>query len=210
MAYFFARKAVTACKITFLSVCVAFLCVCCALGVICEKNESAVDVFTDTIRLRVVANSNADGDIALKYAVRDGIIGLAEELFSDCKSVDEAILTATENMELIREKARLVVRENGKNDEVCVCLVTEDCPIRRYSDFVFPAGRYLTLRVDLGRAEGENWWCVMYPPLCLSTATDDVYADVAVFKSHGFSDEQIAELRRPTKKIRFALLELFS
>ena len=86
-------------------------------------------------------------------------------------------------------------------------LTEEAVPVRRYSDFTFPAGVYNTLRIDIGKADGQNWWCVMYPPLCLSAATGDVYAETAVFKEHGFTDKQIKELKQPKKKIKFAFWE---
>lgn len=206
MAYFFGRRTRKACGIVFAGICISFLCIFCALAVIPAGSENTVNVFDSTIRLRVVANSDSEYDQALKLKVRDGIIVLAEEIFSDCTSADDAVLSANGNMSLIEETARRTLKENGSDMPVTVRLVKERCPVRRYSEFTFPAGEYLTLRIDLGNAEGKNWWCVMYPPLCLGTASG-VYADVQTFKAHGFSDRQIEELKNPEKTVKFALYE---
>ncbi len=192
------------------SVAGSFVCLCIILTVIPGKNENTMNVYDNTIRLRVVANSDSDYDQKLKLTVRDGIIDTAHEIFGECKSRDEARRQISKNMEVLRQKAQEILRENGCDMEVNVRVLTEKVPVRRYSDFVFPAGEYETLRIDLGKAKGKNWWCVMYPPLCVSAATGDVYAETAVFKEHGFTDNQINELRSPDKKIKLAFLEWFT
>ncbi|MBQ8759662.1 MAG: stage II sporulation protein R [Clostridia bacterium] len=180
---------------------------CLILTVIPHSSESVIDVTESTVRLRVVANSDSERDQNLKLAVRDGIIGKAHELFGDCSSLDEARLRIMQNSDEIKAEAKKILKANDCDMSVNVRLVREDVPVRRYSDFTFPAGLYETLRIDIGEADGKNWWCVMYPPLCLSAATGDVYAETAVFKEHGFTDEQIEELKQPKKKVRFALFE---
>lgn len=185
----------------------SFVVFCLILTVVPHSSENVFDVTESTLRLRVVANSDSERDQSLKLQVRDGIIGEAHEIFADCGNLAEAEVKITENMGVLEKEAQRILAENGCNLPVTVHLINEDVPVRRYSDFTFPAGRYKTLRIDIGKAEGKNWWCVMYPPLCLSAATGDVYAETAVFKEHGFTDKQIEELKNPKKKVKFAFWE---
>lgn len=193
-----------------ISVAGSFVFVGIVLTVIPSKSEKEVSVYDNTIRLRVVANSDSEHDQKLKLAVRDGIIDTAHEIFGSCENRDDARREIKNNMELLQTKAQEILCENGCDMDVNVRVIKEKVPVRRYSDFVFPAGEYETLRIDLGNAEGKNWWCVMYPPLCVSAATGDVYAETAVFKEHGFTDSQIEELRSPKNKIKLAILEWFA
>lgn len=185
----------------------SFVIFCLILTVIPHSSEKVIDVTESTVRLRVVANSDSERDQSLKLKVRDGIIGKAHELFADCVSVDDARCRIEQNKAFLKDEARKILRQNGCYMPVSVYLTEEAVPVRRYSDFTFPAGVYNTLRIDIGKADGQNWWCVMYPPLCLSAATGDVYAETAVFKEHGFTDKQIKELKQPKKKIKFAFWE---
>lgn len=192
------------------SLAVSFVVFCTALAVIPHQKENTVNVFNSTVRLRVVANSDSEEDQALKLAVRNDIIGFAHEIFKGCTDIDSARAAVNGNMDKLLEKAQKSVRNHGSDMSVKVSFVKEDCPVRRYSEFTFPAGEYMTLRIDLGKGEGQNWWCVMYPPLCVSAAANDVYADVMTFKSYGFDEKQIEELTAKDKpQIRFALAELF-
>ena len=188
----------------------SFVIFCLILTIIPHKRESTVNVFDSTVRLRVVANSDSERDQTLKLAVRDGIIGKAEELFANCINISDAENRILNSKAFLKYEAEKILRNNGCYMPVTVYLTEEAVPVRRYSDFTFPAGIYKTLRIDIGDAYGQNWWCVMYPPLCLSAATGDVYAETAVFKDYGFTDKQIDELKNPEKKIKFAFLEWLS
>lgn len=194
----------------FMSVAIAFVLVCGVSQVIPYSSEQTVNVFNSTVRLRVVANSDSKEDQELKLAVRNDIIGVAHEIFKDCTDVKSAKNAVNKNMDRLLAAAKESALKNGSDLPVSISFETEMCPVRRYSDFTFPAGEYMTLRINLGASQGENWWCVMYPPLCVSAASNDVYADVMTFKSHGFSNEQIDELLNSGKKeheIRFALVD---
>ena len=164
------------------------------------ENEKVFDVRDNTIRLRIVANSDADYDRKLKYEVRDGIIKIAPVIFSGAESIEKAREIAYNNIENIRENAKQTVEKNGYSYPVSVYLQKENCPVRRYSDFTFPAGEYLTLRVDIGKAEGRNWWCVMFPPLCLDFAADSVCDGEETFLAYGFPEETVKELCENTEK----------
>lgn len=126
------------------------------------------------IRLHVLANSDADYDQALKLKVKDAIVEELTKTFVNVKSKEEARILIRKNYAKIRNIARSVINEEGYDYDVHVYL--GDCmfPTKIYKDLTFPAGEYEALRVDIGNAEGKNWWCVMYPPLCFVDQTYSV------------------------------------
>lgn len=188
----------------------AFVLFCTAALAVPLKGENTVNVYDNTVRLRVVANSDSQSDQMLKLAVRDDIIETAKEIFEGCVTVKQAEASITLNRERLLETAKASVMAHGSDMPVSISFGREKCPVRRYSEFTFPAGEYLTLRINLGKAEGENWWCVMYPPLCVSAATREVTADKETFLQFGFTEKQIEELTLPDKKeIRFAIADFF-
>lgn len=193
----------------------AFVLFVCLAQAVPLAGENTVDVYNSTVRLRVVANSDSERDQALKLAVRNDIIGLASEIFKDCDSMEDARRAVNANLDLLEQAAARSTAVHGAGEPVKVSFGTEKCPVRRYSAFTFPAGEYLTLRVNIGKAAGENWWCVMYPPLCVSAATNDVYADRETFLSYGFSTDQIdaltdgdAQSEKPV--VRSAIVDFFA
>ena len=193
-----------------LSFCLSAFVVCVASFAVPFESEMTTDVYTNTVRLRVVANSDSAEDTELKYLVRNDIIGVATEIFEGCTSIYDAKIRVSQNMDKLERVAKESVASRGYNIPVYITFDIEKAPVKRYSDFTFPAGEYMTLRVNLGEAKGENWWCVMYPPLCVSASTNDVYADTEVFLNHGFSKSQIDQLltKENDFKIRFKLLDV--
>ena len=108
----------------------------------------------------------------------------------------------------LQKVARSTVKEKGYSYPVSVELGEEEYPTKTYESCAFPAGEYLSLRIKIGAAEGKNWWCVLFPPMCLSAATDK-----ETFTSVGITDSQyqiITETDKPKYKIRFKILESFS
>ena len=97
----------------------------------------------------------------------------------------------------------------GAEPRVQVTLTKEEYPTRRYENLAFPAGPYLSLRVLIGEAAGQNWWCVLFPPLCLSAATDKKQQEAALL-SAGLTEEQyriVTDTDKPRYKLRFKILE---
>jgi stage II sporulation protein R len=119
------------------------------------------------IRLHVIANSNSDQDQALKIKVRDRIIKLTEPLLIKVEDPREAQLILTQHLGQIQTAASNELERNGQKMGVQVSLKEELFPERVYPFGVLPAGRYHGLTVKLGNGAGRNWWCVLYPPLCL-------------------------------------------
>ena len=190
----------------------AFIVFCCFAAAVPLAGENTVNVYDSTVRLRVVANSDSEQDQALKLAVRNDIIGLAAEIFADCTDIEQAKEVVRERLPELEDAAARSVALHGADYPVRVRFGTEVCPVRRYSEFTFPAGEYLTLRIDIGEGAGQNWWCVMYPPLCVSAAANDVYADRETFLAYGFSERQVEKLSGCDEKpqIRSALVDFLS
>ena len=122
------------------------------------------------LRLRVIAESDASADQADKLLVRDAVLAALEPRIADCASLEEARAAALEALPQLAEAAGKTLEEAGRPRPLTLRLGAEDCPLRAYETFTLPAGNYETLTVTLGAGEGHNWWCVVFPPLCLAAA----------------------------------------
>lgn len=120
------------------------------------------------VRLHVIADSDADAAQAVKLQVRDAVLAYLEPRLADVTDVDAAQEIIAANLDGIAQAARTVTP-----DAVTVTLGTERYPTREYETFSLPAGEYTSLRVTLGAGEGRNWWCVIFPPLCVESALSD-------------------------------------
>ncbi len=144
------------------------------------------NVTNSVIRFHIRANSNDAEDQKLKIYVKEGVINYIEPLLEDSKSIDESKEIIEENIDEIKEIALDLISEQGYDYDVNVYLTEEEFPIKEYGDMVFPAGIYQALRIDIGKGNGDNWWCVMFPPLCFIDATNGVVPEE--------SKEQIKDL----------------
>ncbi len=166
-------------------------------------------VYDTVLRLHVLANSDSEEDQALKLKVRDGVLAVTAPLLENAETRDQAEAIVRAHMTDIQSAAEAVVAQNGSEQAVTVMLDLEDYPTRNYESCAFPAGEYLSLRVCLGEAEGQNWWCVLFPPLCLSAATAKNDAEDA-FIQVGLSKEQygiVTETKSRKYRVRFKILE---
>ncbi len=118
------------------------------------------------IRLHVVANSNTDYDQQLKYKVRNQIINKFDMEFEDVYSKNVSERMIVEKIDEIREEAEATVRAEGNDYDVNVYYGNFKFPRKLYDDIVLPEGYYDAVRIEIGSAQGNNWWCVMFPPLC--------------------------------------------
>ena len=170
-------------------------------------------LYDSVVRLHVLANSDSDADQALKLKVRDRIIEVTEDIFTQAKSKDEAETIARSALSMIEDEAKRVVEESGFDYPVTVTLGQEEYPERDYEGLKFPAGEYLSLRVLIGDAEGQNWWCVLFPPICLRAASRDQRDTEEAFIAAGLTGEQyriITESGSGRYKIKFKILEIIS
>lgn len=139
------------------------------------------------VRLHVIANSDAAEDQALKLQVRDAVLAAAEPLLAgaDGREAAEAALSA--HLDELAAAGRSVVEKAGRDDAVTAALEEVWFPTRVYGEgFALPAGRYRALQVVIGAGQGRNWWCVVFPPLCLASVTEEAAA------AAGLTDGQIA------------------
>ena len=127
----------------------------------------------DVVRLHVVANSNGAEDQAVKLLVRDAVLEEAARWYQGAGSMEEASSRLCTHLQSIAGAARQVLEEQGAGYSATAQMTEMYFPTRDYGDFRLPAGRYRTLRVTLGEGAGKNWWCVVFPSLCLPAATQE-------------------------------------
>lgn len=176
----------------------------------------AVDLVTDakaiyegTVRLHVLAHSDSEEDQALKLKVRDALLGEMDALLatSEASDADSAEKMLSENLEAFKLIAEEVIAENGFDYAVQIALTEEYYETRTYEGFSLPAGEYASLQVRIGEAAGQNWWCVLFPPLCTTVASaEEELAET------GFSKRQVrllTENEQTSFQLRFKMLEWF-
>ncbi len=168
------------------------------------------EVYDTVVRLHVLANSDSEEDQALKLSVRDAVLEAAAPLVEGCTTQSEAVEALTAHLSDLESAALAVVRAEGYPYAVTVLLGEEDYPTRVYESCAFPAGEYVSLRVLIGEGEGQNWWCCLFPPLCLSAATakednEDAFIQVGLTRDqYGI----ITETGKTKSKVRFNPLEV--
>ena len=124
-------------------------------------------IANEIIRFHVLANSDSDEDQALKLKVKNEVVRCMQQEMAHCSDKEEARRYIIENSDHIKEIAESVIAQEGYSYSVEVRLETTYFPIKTYGDLTFPEGEYEALRILIGDAEGKNWWCVMYPSLCM-------------------------------------------
>lgn len=184
--------------------------------------DGSADVYEDAIqspedvivRFHVRANSDSEEDLALKYEVRDAVLA---ELADGLKTVEDdgaALRYIMQKLQDIRQVARAVVDEAGYDYTISAYIVREEFPIREYGELVLPAGTYRALRVDIGAAKGENFWCMLYPMMCYTMDAGAVVDSEDTEKLAQALDEESYEklfVKRDAKgdnvKVRLKILE---
>lgn len=137
-----------------------------AIGVFFRKSGGQVQ--GEYIRIHVRADSDEPQAQAVKYLVRDALVAALTPVVAECESYGEAARTLKEKEGALTEIAAQTLAENGYSYGAIVQLKREYFPTRTYGEYTLPAGEYLALVALLGKAEGQNWWCVVYPPLCFA------------------------------------------
>ena len=174
------------------------------LGGIAQDKQMLSD---NLIRLHVVADSDSAEDQRIKLQVRDAITDKLNAVMDDFPDLESAKAYLQEQIPEIERVANEVLRSAGSACIAAVTLAKESFPTRQYNTFTLPAGIYESLRVTIGSGEGQNWWCVVFPKLCVS-ATADGFEDTAV--GAGFSEGLSGTLSgKPKYRVRFFLLDCF-
>lgn len=176
-------------------------------------NAVSEDIAQSVFRLHVIANSDSKEDQDLKYKVRDKVLEYMNEISMDCSSKEEVILLAKEHKEEFKKIAEDVIKENGYDYTVNISIGNFDFPTKTYGDISLPAGEYDALRIEIGEAKGQNWWCVMFPPLCFVDVTSGVVPDESkeVMKEN-LNDEEynlISDKESSDIQFKFSLIEFF-
>ncbi|MBS5886426.1 MAG: stage II sporulation protein R [Clostridium sp.] len=168
-------------KRIFISICLIFIIFSitgCSSSIVGQGNEennelNYEDIVNEIIRFHVIANSDSEEDQNLKLKVRDKVIEYVSDKLKDCKDLSEAREFIVNNKSTIESIAKDTIIENGYSYEVTSMLSRENFPDKVYGDLVFPQGEYEAYRILIGEAKGQNWWCVMFPPLCFVDGTKD-------------------------------------
>ena len=169
------------------------------------------DIYDTVVRLHVIANSDSEEDQALKLKVRDAVLQVTTPLLSGCATQEEARTALEGAFEELQGVAESVVAEAGRADAITLYLDDEEYPERNYDGFCFPSGTYLSLRICIGDASGQNWWCCLFPPLCMGSATATTEDAEDAFIAVGLTPSQykiITDSDRPIYRVRFKLLEV--
>lgn len=165
-------------------------------------------IYDRVIRLHVLANSDSDEDQAVKLLVRDAVTEYTDQLLCEVQTREASAKVLQAHLDEIAAVAAQVLLQQQKPPEVRVLLGKEDYPTRRYEKMAFPAGEYLSLRVVIGAGAGQNWWCVLFPPMCLSCAVAD---PAPTLLGAGLTEAQyrmITDSEAPRYKLRFKILEM--
>lgn len=164
------------------------------------------EIRSDVLRLHILANSDSEEDQQLKLKVRDAILEEGFEIFDGSVTIENAVNKISPQMNRIKETAEKIIKENGFNYNVTVTLDEEFFSTRIYNDSVtLPAGKYLALKVIIGSGEGKNWWCVMFPALCLPAAETNQREEIDKVLN---SDEEEIILESSKYAVKFKIVEI--
>lgn len=162
----------------------------------CNEIENGV------LRLHILANSDSAKDQELKLAVRDSILENSENIFESASNKEDALKNAKENLPKIINTARKTIKENGYNYSVSG--EVEKCYFntRVYDNFTLPAGYYDAVRIKIGSAKGKNWWCVLFPEVCISASAN---------LKDTLSDGSVEKIENPQNyKVKFKVVEIIT
>lgn len=172
------------------------------------------DLENSVFRLHVIANSDSKEDQELKYKVRDKVLEYMNLISKNCTSKEDVINLAKTHQEEFKNIAQNVIKENGYNYNVNIYIGKYDFPTKTYGDISFPAGNYDCLRIEIGESQGQNWWCVMFPPLCFVDVTSGIVPeDSKSLMQNNLTDEEysiISDNHSPDIQIKFGLIEMFN
>lgn len=171
---------------------------------ICSFAKTSEEIRSDVLRLHVIANSDSSVDQNLKLRLRDYILEEGEDIFDGSVNVENAVKKIEPKLAELEKSADTFVRNAGFDYDVKITLSNEYFTTRTYESVTLPAGKYLALRVVIGSGEGHNWWCVMFPPMCVPAADkkDEI--------ENVFTDKEIKLVEsKPKYEPRFKVVEIY-
>lgn len=186
--------------LAFSSVLLVFTLIFCAVA---DFFVGCASVRENVLRLHVIASSDSAADQEVKLKVRDAVLENGAELFDGSVTAGQAEEKITPRLAEVEQTADRVLKENGFDYTASAMVVNEYFDVRQYGDLTLPAGKYHAVKIVLGEGRGQNWWCVMFPPLCLPAAEEKDEEAFAVF---GGSNEKIVSGKKEYQ-IRFRIVE---
>lgn len=174
------------------------------------------NIANEVIRFHVRANSNSDEDQTLKVAVKDAVLENFQAGLSETKNIEESREFLLANLDNIEKCASAEIQNQGYQYPVTVSLTDDYFPTKVYGDISLPPGKYEALRIDIGEAEGNNWWCVMFPPLCYVDITQKSVSDTTKSKFKDVLTEDEYDLISQAKsdgkldiQVKFKVVEMW-
>lgn len=171
---------------------------------ICSFAKTSEEIRSDVLRLHVIANSDSSVDQNLKLRLRDYILQEGKDIFDGSVNVNNAVAKLEPRIGELEESANEFIKNSGFDYSVKITLSNEYFTTRTYETVTLPAGKYLALRVVIGSGEGHNWWCVMFPPMCVPAADkkDEI--------ENVFSEKEIKLVEsKPKYEPRFKVIEIY-
>ena len=173
----------------------------------CDTEKS---LSKNLLRMHIIANSDSDADQSIKLKVRDNILSEMGNELSKYNNASQAKKDVSEKLEKIRIIARNTLKNEGISENVKVSLENTFFPRKTYGNITLPKGNYDALRVEIGKSRGQNWWCVMFPPLCFADCTTGEIKDKEKLSSVLKEDQlELITSKKETVKIKFKLYELW-
>ena len=174
----------------------------------------STDIASSVFRLHVIANSDSKEDQDLKYKVRDNLLKYMNKICKDCTSKEDAISLVEKNKDIFKQIALDTIRNEGFSYDVNINIGNFEFPTKNYGDISLPAGLYDALRVEIGEAKGQNWWCVMFPPLCFVDISSGVVPEESKeVLQDSLTEEEFALISDKSSdeiQFKFKLLEFFN
>lgn len=174
------------------------------LSSICSFAKTSEEIRSDVLRLHVIANSDTSVDQNLKLRLRDYILQEGKDIFNGSINVENAVEKIEPVLPELEKSAKAFMNQAGFDYDVKISLSNEYFTTRTYETVTLPAGKYLALRVVIGSGEGHNWWCVMFPPMCVPAADkkDEI--------ENVFSEKEIKLVEsKPKYEPRFKVVEIY-
>jgi len=198
-------------KVKYSLILIILLCIYTIICAISYVDAVSSSLENSVFRLHVIANSDSQEDQNLKYIVRDNLIEYMNTLVDNTSSKEEVVAIANSHKDDFYNIAKQTILENGCDYDVNVEIGNFDFPTKSYGDISFPSGYYDALRVKIGKAEGANWWCVMFPPLCFVNISSGIVPEESKeYMKNELSDEEYNLISNKESKdiqFKFKLIE---
>ena len=181
--------------------------------IITYSTKVFADLENNIFRLHILANSDSEEDQALKLKVRDGILDYMNEINKDSNSKSDTIENIENHLDEIKDICEKILKDNGSDYSVSPEIGNFYFPTKYYGNISLPAGNYDALRIKIGEAKGQNWWCSLFPPLCFIDISSGYLSDEdSKILEENLTEEEfmIISSSTPDVKLKFKIIELLN